>query len=125
MNGMVLQIAPMKHPRGDFAAVTLKDNIYVVGGLEGFGMVHNQGEYYDPVVNVWRDLPNLAKPRFNCTVEKLEGSLFCVGGLDGLADVNSLERYDPREGKWAVVSHMCLRKPEPGRPSPVHQSTPA
>jgi hypothetical protein len=111
-NGMVSQIAPMNHPRGDFDAVTLKDSIYVVGGLGAVGELHDHGEYYDPNLNVWYELPNLAKPRFSCTLEKLEGSLFCVGGFDGAAYFTSVERYDPREGKWAKVSRLRLNIPE-------------
>jgi hypothetical protein len=106
---MVMQIAPMKYNRGGFDAVMLKEHIYVLGGTGLDNAFYNHGEYYDPVVNVWYDLPNLSKRRFNCTVEKLEGSLFCVGGFDGAAYLTSVERYDPREGKWAEVSCLRLR----------------
>jgi hypothetical protein len=102
----------MKHARGEFDAATLKDIIYVVGGLGAVEKLHDYGEYYDPILNVWHDLPNLAKPRFSCTLERWEGSLFCVGGFHGDASLTSVERYDPREGKWAVVSHLTLIFPE-------------
>ncbi len=99
-----MQFAPMKHARGGFDAVALKEHIYVVGGGSADNVYYNHGEYYDPSVNVWRDLPMLAKRRFNCTVETLEGSLFCVGGFEGGFFLSSVERHDPREGKWKEVT---------------------
>lgn len=34
----------------------------------------------------------------------LDGFLYAVGGQDGVQCLNHVERYDPKENKWAKVS---------------------
>lgn len=38
------------------------------------------------------------------------GYVFALGGSDGSASLNSVERYDPKVNKWTVVSSMVNRR---------------
>jgi kelch-like protein 8 len=118
MNGVVMQIERMKHPRGRADAVTLKDNIYVVGGQGDWRedkpvyTIHNDGECYDPNANVWHDLPPMASGRYSCTVETIGGSLYCVGGYDDISPLKTVERCDPRADiTWQQVTTHSAHPP--------------
>jgi hypothetical protein len=52
----MMQIAPMKHPRGVFDAATIDGRIYVVGGEGPNRVPRNDGEVYDPGAMMWSDL---------------------------------------------------------------------
>ena len=42
----------------------------------------------------------------------LDETLYCLGGYDGNAILNSVERFDPRTGDWSPVATM--RTPRSG-----------
>jgi hypothetical protein len=85
--------------------VTLTDAVYVVGGKGPAGLHHSNGEVCDPCVNLWDDLPEMAARRAYCTVEAIGGSLFCAGTHNGFSScLNTVERFDPREGAWHMVT---------------------
>jgi hypothetical protein len=108
----MMQIAPMKRPRGDFDAAALNGCIYVIGGKGPDGMWHDDVEFYDPGAMKWHDLQGkLASCRAGCTMEAMGGTLYCVGGEDGSSFLNTVERYDQREGKWDKVTTPLLKSP--------------
>lgn len=39
-----------------------------------------------------------------------ENFLYAVGGQDGVQCLNHVERYDPKENKWAKVAAMTTRR---------------
>jgi hypothetical protein len=49
----------------------------------------------------------MAQPRFSTAAAALEGSIFCAGGFNGLSYLSSVERLDPREGRWEAVPSMA------------------
>jgi hypothetical protein len=111
-----MQIAPMKYPRKYFDAVTMHGHVYVVGGTDYLGPDnHKHGEYYDAGADKWLDLPaEMATGRDSCTVEAMRGSLYCVGGTEDQQYLNSVERYDPRDGKkWEEVCGLCMSDATP------------
>jgi hypothetical protein len=103
----------MRRTRGFFDAVTLNGHIYVVGGRALHnGEIYKGGEIYYPGVDKWYDLPEMATPRTHSTVEAMNGSLYCVGGLDDSSFLTSVERWDPRgDRKWHKVT-ILGRTPE-------------
>ena len=38
------------------------------------------------------------------------GKLFAVGGYDGVANLSSVELYDPRTNQWSFVTSMCAHE---------------
>lgn len=40
----------------------------------------------------------------------MDGFLYAVGGQDGVQCLNHVERYDPKENKWAKVAPMTTRR---------------
>lgn len=48
--------------------------------------------------------------RLGVAVAVLGGQLYAVGGSDGQAPLNTVERYDPRSNKWAPVAPMSTRR---------------
>lgn len=46
----------------------------------------------------------LATRRFATAAAVVENAIYVVGGFDGKTYLTSGERYDPREGKWRLVS---------------------
>lgn len=42
--------------------------------------------------------------RLGVAVAVLGGALYAVGGSDGQAPLNTVERYDPRANKWTQVT---------------------
>lgn len=45
-----------------------------------------------------------------CCVFLSENFLYAVGGQDGVQCLNHVERYDPKENKWAKVAAMTTRR---------------
>ena len=48
--------------------------------------------------------------RLGVAVAVLGGFLYAIGGSDGATPLNTVERYDPRQNKWAVVAPMSTRR---------------
>ena len=74
---------------------------YMVGGTNNGGAL-GTGEVYDPGADAWTALPNMNRPRAGHGLACCEGRLLAIGGFKGTA-LQSIETYDPREGKWELV----------------------
>lgn len=48
--------------------------------------------------------------RLGVAVAVLGGYLYAIGGSDGHCPLNTVERYDPRQNKWAPVAAMSTRR---------------
>lgn len=44
----------------------------------------------------------------------MDGLLYALGGNDGSSSLNSVEKYDPKTDKWAIVSSMVTRRSSVG-----------
>ncbi|KAK6035827.1 kelch repeat protein [Cooperia oncophora] len=53
----------------------------------------------------------MGTPRYAHSVSVLDGYLYAIGGHDGKSSVNTVERFDPRTGRWEFVRPMstCRR----------------
>jgi kelch-like protein 17 (actinfilin) len=47
-------------------------------------------------------------------VVEADGMLYALGGNDGSASLNSMERYDPKMNKWVLVTAMSARRSSVG-----------
>lgn len=106
----------MNYKRCGHSSVTLfDDNVVVLGGYAG-------GEDYLNTVEIlqvddgglshgWTVAAPMEQKRSGAAVcVGPEGSVYVTGGSsDGINGLSSMERFDPREGKWssAGLPHMC------------------
>lgn len=105
-------MASLHQARGGASAAVLNDLLYVVGGTAPppVGIVAT-GEVYDAHANVWNQLPSMNRHRNNASLCTLQNCIYAVGGFDGYFYLSSVERFDPREGKWTEVrlpNFLCL-----------------
>uniref|UniRef100_S4RKC2 Kelch like family member 12 n=1 Tax=Petromyzon marinus TaxID=7757 RepID=S4RKC2_PETMA len=108
-DGVWYSVAPMNVRRGLAGATTLGDMIYVAGGFDG-SRRHTSMERYDPNIDQWSMLGDMATAREGAGLVVANGVIFCVGGYDGINILNSVERFDPHTGHWSHVSPMSTKR---------------
>ncbi|XP_060178768.1 uncharacterized protein LOC132608960 [Lycium barbarum] len=112
--------APLRTPRFSFACMASKDGkIYVAGGqtsLDG-AMGTSLAEIYDPVLDEWKQLPNMSTMRYKCAGVSWQGKFYVVGGFARRGNTNthqgpyimersSAEVYDPEHDTWNYMARM-------------------
>lgn len=76
--------------------------------------VYDSTERYDPKINTWTPVAPMNVPRRNLAVVEFNGMLYAFGGRGaslgwGLCEIfDSVERYDPSNDTWTVVSRMSV-----------------
>lgn len=65
---------------------------------------------YDPDCDSWSMVAPMLMPRGGVGVAGLGGYLYAVGGNDGAASLQSVERYNPHTNKWNRVAPMNRRR---------------
>lgn len=98
-----MQVAPLQQNRGGASATVLNDLLYVVGGTTLGGNILAAGEVFDQHLNVWSQMPPMNRQRFNASLCALNNCIYAAGGYDGSFYLSNMERFDPREGRWAEV----------------------
>ncbi|PIO72380.1 BTB/POZ domain protein [Teladorsagia circumcincta] len=62
---------------------------------------------FDPATNQWSDdVAPTIETHYSCGAAVLDGSIYAVGGSSSHDCSSSVERYDPREGKWEYIHPM-------------------
>ncbi|PAA76163.1 hypothetical protein BOX15_Mlig020954g1 [Macrostomum lignano] len=102
-------ITPMRHKRGLSAAASYQGRIFVCGGFDGSVRLRSL-EVYDPKIDEWRLLQDMATPREGAGLLVADNALFCMGGYDGAHLLSSMERYDPKRGNWSHCEPMRMRR---------------
>ncbi|XP_033001630.1 kelch-like protein 35 [Lacerta agilis] len=90
------------YTRSEFAACTLKNDVYISGGhLNGrdVWMLSSQ-------LNVWMRVACLQKGRWRHKMATLQGKIYAVGGYDGFCRLASVECYDAFSNSWADVAPL-------------------
>lgn len=95
----------MEYVRGSLAAVGLDNKLYAMGGGQP-NVNRDTTEIYDAHHNAWLPGPTMNRRRFTTAAALHNDSIFVSGGYDGTQYLRSVERLDPREGKWQMVG--CL-----------------
>ena len=94
----------LQYPRVYFSAVTVKQLIYIIGGigLNGSELLHSTIDYFSPLLNEWYTLKiPISKPRASLASVSDDTSIYVLGGIDAnLKVLNSTERLTgiPFEG---------------------------
>ncbi|XP_036115418.1 kelch-like protein 35 [Molossus molossus] len=88
--------------RSEFAACTLRNDIYVSGGH-----INSHDVWmFSSHLHTWIKVASLNKGRWRHKMAVLQGQLFVVGGFDGLQRLRSMERYDPFSNTWAAAEPL-------------------
>uniref|UniRef100_A0A4W3JX28 Influenza virus NS1A binding protein b n=1 Tax=Callorhinchus milii TaxID=7868 RepID=A0A4W3JX28_CALMI len=108
-------IAPMRTPRARFQMAVLMDQLYVIGGSNGHSDELGCGETYNPNTDDWTPVPELRTNRCNAgrhqaAVCELDGYLYVVGGAESWNCLNTVERYNPDNNTWTLVSPMNMAR---------------
>lgn len=102
----------MNQARKEHASVYLNNFVYVLGGYDGTSNAFlNSCERYDLEKDEWRPIDPMliAKCAFGaCAMDNRY--IFVVGGYDGIARLNTIERYDTETQKWDMPK-ITLHEP--------------
>lgn len=98
------QVAPMESVRGSLAAVALDNKLFAMGGGQP-NVNRDTTEIYHAHRNQWVAGPTMTSRRFTTAAALHNNSIYVSGGYDGTQYLRSVERLDPREGKWQTVGH--------------------
>ncbi len=105
-------------PRKDFAVATIKDDIYVFGGLNTVdgGLIMGDQIFgyfsYDFEKKIWTfqvipldlDFPNAPKPRYGHSMISINNTLYLFGGYDGDQTVfHTIWKYDLNADTWEKI----------------------
>ncbi|XP_040282394.1 kelch-like protein 35 [Bufo bufo] len=102
-SGQWMTLASMPgYTKSEFAATTLKNNVYISGGhinSSDVWMLSTQ-------LNSWIKVAPLRKGRWRHKMAVLHGEIYAVGGFDGVKRLSSVERYNSFTNAWSPVSPM-------------------
>lgn len=83
-----------------YASAVLDGYFYVAGGTGSHHTILNTVEFYDPKSDDWTHVSGMNIPRRDFALVESNGFLYAMGNNE------ILERYDPRQNLWTVVSEM-------------------
>ncbi|XP_046698548.1 kelch-like protein 33 [Silurus meridionalis] len=95
----------MSQSRAQHCMETLKDCLYVAGGVSGVaGQLFDQlaCEIFDPVNNCWCAIMSMSMPHVSAASAVLEGKIYVIGGYchEDYSDTKVIHRYDPAMQHW-------------------------
>lgn len=102
-------LAPLSVERYRPGGVAHKNLFYVCGGVSSPWSC----EVYHPDRDEWIQLPDMHHPRAGPGVSVSNGRLVAIGGYDCGA-VCTAEGFDPREGKWSIITGWKEKLDGPG-----------
>ena len=82
------------------ASATLNDKIYACGGFNGTIRLRS-AEIYDPVLNQWGALPDMALIRSDAACVAYNKKIYVIGGFDGDQIHTSVEIFNPATNEWS------------------------
>ncbi|KAM9321147.1 kelch-like protein 35 [Gastrophryne carolinensis] len=90
------------YTKSEFAACTLKNNVYISGGH-----INSRDVWmFNTQLNTWIRIASLIKGRWRHKMAVLNGEIYCVGGFDGLNRLSTVERYSTFTNTWTPVTPM-------------------
>jgi hypothetical protein len=104
--------------RAQAGAAVLHGVLYVVGGDIAFGegeRVTASGIAFDPRKHRWTPITPLPAPRDRLRLVAAGDYLYAIGGATPSEDsLATVDRYDPRTGKWTSIAAMNQTRSVPG-----------
>ncbi|XP_078512370.1 kelch-like protein 35 [Lissotriton helveticus] len=90
------------YTKSEFAACTLKNDIYVSGGH-----INSRDVWmFSSQLKVWIKVASLHKGRWRHKMVNLHGKLYAVGGFDGFHRLSTVECYDSFSNSWTFIDAM-------------------
>ncbi len=140
-------IDPIPRGTGETRAVTMGNNMWVLGGGRTAPNPSSQVNVYNPAVSVWSTAPSMIAARRNFPADSNgNGLIFVAGGYDSAGLLNTMERYgdgpcgsptatptDPgtptvaptsSPGPSAITTPTPSATPTPATPTPTVTPTP-
>jgi N-acetylneuraminic acid mutarotase len=117
-------MAPIPGARCSAVAATVKDKIYLIGGLEPFEdgkdtRVTGKNQVFDPVANTWGpDRSPMPTTRNHAFVGVVNDKIYVIGGRQSAgmipysSNTDVVEEYDPATNRWGVGA-VKQRMPTP------------
>ncbi|XP_051846798.1 kelch domain-containing protein 7A [Antechinus flavipes] len=85
------------------ALCSLFNYLFVVAGCpRAGGRASNRMFCYNPLTGIWREMCPLNQARPHCKLVVLDGYMYAIGG----ECLYTVERYDPRQDRWAFVAPL-------------------
>ncbi|XP_059211867.1 kelch repeat and BTB domain-containing protein 11-like [Centropristis striata] len=97
----VLTSLPEEVPARGSGMCTLYNYLFVAGGADG-PRASDRVFCFNPPTRLWSPAAPLRQPRTQLRLVAMDGLLYAVGG----ECLFSVERYDPREARWAPVAPL-------------------
>ena len=101
---------PLSGPRGWPGVAVLGEYIYCVGGYDGKDRAVKVVERFHVRGERWEVVRGLNKARGGCGLVEYNGCMYAIGGYDGDKALKSVEKFDPKDGKWRMVAEMPSRR---------------
>ena len=98
----------MSVARSNFSSVVFEDQIYAIGGFDGFNRLSSV-ERYNPKTDSWVIVGNLASPRQGASSIVCKNKIYVLGGFDGVERLRSVECFDIKWNgtlQWHEVPNM-------------------
>lgn len=86
-------VAPRIKKRSCTSVVAVNDHLYAIGAMVGNSNLNNV-ERYDPVTDVWTEIPSMLEHRINFAATVLNGKIYVCGKYNRI-DLQSMEVFDP------------------------------
>jgi len=99
----------MQTKRSHCAAVSVGEQIYVVGGYDGNSSLTSV-EVYSPTSRKWTSLPPMQTKRYYCAAVSMGGQIYIMGGKGRKSRLSSVEVYNPISGQWKSLPHMHTKR---------------
>lgn len=96
----------MSEARAWSTSVVHLGSLFVFGGKNERRQVLNTAECYVPSIDEWKTLAPMRHGRMGATACASNGFIYVCGGGRLEALVQAIERYDPSNNTWTLVSHL-------------------
>uniref|UniRef100_A0A8C5MHG9 Kelch like family member 35 n=1 Tax=Leptobrachium leishanense TaxID=445787 RepID=A0A8C5MHG9_9ANUR len=99
-----VKVAPLNKGRWRHKMVTVKGEIYAVGGFDGTQRLSSV-ERYNAFTNSWMAVSPLLEAVSSAAVVSCMNKLYVISGaVDECANTNKVQCYDPKENTWRYLS---------------------
>lgn len=84
--------------------------IYVMGGYDNGGGIHNENYAYNPTNNTWATVAPMPHQRGEFGVVAVAGKIYAMGGYDGSGTIDYLDIYNPATNTWTSGAAMPIAR---------------
>ncbi|CAK8689242.1 unnamed protein product [Clavelina lepadiformis] len=102
-------VAPLKHPRMEHCATTVKEIIYVCGGYDG-NAVHKTTESFNPAKNSWLAQPDMPIGVGNAACTSDDVNLYVICGQFGNKKIHTtrkIQQFNTVTQQWSLPAEYA------------------